>query len=215
MKKANPRVVYVDSQGVKVPGATTVISMLAKPQLITWANRLGLQGIDSTKYVDNLAEVGTLAHYLIMCHYKNEVADTSDFSENQVELAQNCLLSYANWESSHTVEPIMIETSMVSEIYKYGGTFDFYGKLDGLLTLLDDKTGKALYPEAMYQLAAYKNLLEEHGYPVEQCIALRIGREEGEGFEVKPGKNMDLAFRIFRSCLDLYYTIRDYNKESK
>jgi len=207
--------VYKDSQGIKVPGVTTIIGMLAKPQLITWANRLGLQGIDSTKYVDNLADVGILAHHLILCHHRNEVPDMSDFSENQIELALNCLKSYASWEDSHTIKPVLVEAPLVSDDLKYGGTPDLVCEMDGVMTLLDFKTGKALYPEVMYQLAAYRNLLKEHGYPVEQCIALRIGREESEGFEMKTGGGMDTAFVIFQHCLGLYYTIREYNKENK
>ena len=213
--KPSARIVYKDSEGNKVPGATTVIAILAKPQLITWANRLGLDGIDSAKYVDNLADVGILAHHLILCHHRDEVPDMSDFSENQIELAFNCLKSYANWESTHEIKPLLVEASMVSDTLRYGGTPDLYCEMDGVLTLLDFKTGKALHPENMYQLAAYRNLLQDYGNRVDQCIALRIGREESEGFEMKMGKDMDTAFRIFQNCLELYHTIRVYGKETK
>ena len=213
--KPSARIVYKDSEGNKVPGATTVIAILAKPQLITWANRLGLDGIDSTKYVDNLADVGILAHHLILCHHRDEVPDMGDFSENQIELAFNCLKSYANWESTHTIKPLLIEQPMVSDTLRYGGTPDLYCEMDGMLTLLDFKTGKALYPENMYQLAAYRNLLMDYGNRVDQCIALRIGRDDSEGFEMKMGKDMDTAFRIFQNCLELYHTIRMYEKETK
>jgi hypothetical protein len=215
VKPAPSHVVYKDSSGTKVPGVTTVIGILAKPQLITWANRLGLQGIDSNKYTDNLAEVGTLAHHIILCRHSHDIPDMSDFSENQIDLAMNCLKSYDNWASLHTITPLVVEQPLVSDNLKYGGTPDLYCELDGVKTLLDFKTGKALYPEVMYQLAAYKNLLNDYGNKVEQCIALRIGRSDDEGFEYKVGKDMDTAFSIFNHCLDLYYTIRDYNKENK
>lgn len=213
--KPGTRIVYKDLQGTRVPGVTTILAVLAKPQLIVWANRLGLDGIDSTKYVDKLADIGILAHHLILCKLRGEVADMSDYSENQIASALNCLKSYATWEDTHTVVPLLVEASLVDETLKYGGTPDLYCELDGVSTLLDFKTGKALYHEVMYQLAAYRHLLEEHGHTVDQCIALRIGRDDSEGFEVKPGTDMDTAFRIFRSCLDLYYDIRDYKKESK
>ena len=207
--------IYKDSTGTRVPGATTIIGILDKPALIKWANNLGLQGIDSTKYVDSLADVGTLAHHIILCHHKGEVPDMSDYSENQIELAGNSVASYQLWEKSHTIKPILIEESFVSETLKYGGKPDIYCILDDVPTLLDFKTGRALYTEVMYQLAAYRNLLLERGYPVEQCMALRIGRTAGEGFEVKIGNDMDTAFSIFMHCLDLYYLIRDYKKENK
>ena len=217
MKKTKPgsHATYHDEQGVKVPGVTTILGMLAKPQLIAWANKLGVQGIDSNKFVANLANVGILAHHLILCHHKDEVPDMSDFSENQIELAFNCLKSYANWESNHTIKPILVEVIIVSDTLRYGGTPDLYCELDGVLTLLDFKTGRALYAEGMYQLAAYRNLLMDYGHTVDQCIALRIGREESEGFEMKVGGDMDKAFSIFQSCLELYYGIREYGKENK
>uniref|UniRef100_A0A6M3IGB9 PD-(D/E)XK nuclease superfamily protein n=1 Tax=viral metagenome TaxID=1070528 RepID=A0A6M3IGB9_9ZZZZ len=212
IKPKGTRTIYKDSEGTRVPGATTVIGMLAKPALVAWANKLGLQGIDSTKYVDNLADIGTLAHHLILCRHKGEMADTSDYSENQIELAFNCLKSYTFWEDQHTIKPLLVEAELVSETLKYGGTPDLYCELDGELTLLDFKTGKALYSEVMYQLAAYRNLLNDYGYKVDKCTALRIGRDDSEGFEVKVGKDMDTAFDIFMCCLDLYYGIKKYDK---
>ena len=219
--KPGAHVIYKDSQGTRVPGVTTIIGLLNKPALIPWANKMGLQGIDTTRYVDHLARAGTLAHHLILCHYKGEVPDMSDFTENQIELAGNSLMSYQAWESQHTIKPILIEVPLVSDTFKYGGTPDLYCELDGELTLLDFKTSKALYPEVMYQMAGYRNLIQDmvfnkiYRHCVDQCIALRIGRDESEGFEVKPGLNMDAAFGIFQSLLELYYRIREYEKGDK
>lgn len=53
--KAHTR--YYLSDGTLVPGATTVTGLLNKPALVKWANNLGLQGIDSSKYVDKAARV--------------------------------------------------------------------------------------------------------------------------------------------------------------
>ncbi len=213
--KPSAKAIYKDSAGNRLPGATTIIDIISKPQLIIWANRLGLQGIDSTKYTDNLADVGTLAHHIILCKHRGMQPDMSDFSQNQIDLAMNSIRAYVTWEQQYKINPILVETPLISESLRYGGTPDLYCMLDGMPTLLDFKTGKALYTEVMYQLAAYKHLLEEQGYPVQHCIALRIGREEGEGFEVKEGYNLELAFSIFKHCLDLYYQIKEYKKESK
>ena len=76
-----------------MPGVTPILGILNKPALIVWANRLGLQGIDSTKYRDELADIGVLAHYLIMCDLTGETADVSDYSKNQIDQAENALLS--------------------------------------------------------------------------------------------------------------------------
>lgn len=213
--KTKAHIRYRDSSGNIVPGVTTVVGLLAKPQLIKWANNLGLQGIDSSKYVDAMADIGTLAHYLIMCHLKDEEPDTSDYSPNQVESANNCLASYLAWEKHHKIVPKIIETPLISDALRVGGTPDLYCLLDGVPTLVDYKTGRSLYPEYSYQLAGYRAILEEKGNSVEQCILIRVGRDEGEGFEEKIIKNTNIDYSIFSCCLSIYHLQKQGKEEEK
>jgi len=99
---------YIGLDGVQVPGVTTVLGVLNKPFLVPWANKLGLQGIDSSKYTDTMAGIGTLAHLFIMNHLRGEGTDTGDFSQNDIKLAENCFLSYLEWEKHHELKPIQI-----------------------------------------------------------------------------------------------------------
>lgn len=197
---------YKTADGKTVPGATTITGLLNKPFLVTWANRLGLEGIDSTKYRDEAADIGTLAHAMVQAHLQNEDLDLSTYSPAQISLAENSVLSYLEWEKSHTIEPIICEIPLVSEVHRFGGTVDCYCKLDGVYTLLDFKTGKSIYPEYFVQLAAYAELLQEHGYPVEACRILRIGRDETEGFEDRAASSLPEYFSIFQNLLSVYYT---------
>lgn len=206
--KSKAHTTYKTTNGIKVPGTTTITGLLAKPFLITWANRLGLEGIDSTKYRDAAADIGTLAHAMVQAHLQKETLDTSEYAALQVDLAENAVLSYYEWEKQHVVEPLMCEVSLVSEKHKYGGTVDCYCKLDGEFTLLDFKTGKAIYEEFFVQLAAYKELLVEHGHRVDKCRILRIGRDETEGFEER-ALATDKHFEIFKSLLDIYYAKKE------
>ena len=195
---------YLGLDGIQVPGVTTVLGILNKPALVTWANRLGLKGIDSTKYKDEMAGIGTLAHLFIMNHLRGEETDTGDFSQNDIKLAENCFLSYLEWEKSHPIKPVLIETPLVSDKYGYGGTPDCVCYLDDELILLDYKTGKAIYPEMTYQLAAYSRLVREKGYDVKKARILRVGRDENEGFEERLTTNLDREFSIFCHCLSIY-----------
>ena len=77
--KAHTR--YYLQDGTLVPGATTVTGLLNKPALVKWANNLGLQGIDSSKYVDKAARVGTLIHSLVEAHITGKKADLSDYTD--------------------------------------------------------------------------------------------------------------------------------------
>ena len=202
--KVKSHIRYKDQEGNIVPGVTTILGILNKPALVTWANKLGLQGIDSTKYRDEMADIGTLAHLMILDYFNKQETDTSEYSKSQIEKAENCLLSFHQWEMGHDIEPILIEKPLVSELWKYGGTVDLYCKLDGELTLIDFKTGKAIWPEMMYQLAAYQNLLFENDHFCQKTRILRIGRDEDEGFEERVAGDLRIEYAIFNHCLGIY-----------
>jgi len=205
--KEKAHTIYKLSDGTKVPSVTTIISLLNKPALIPWANQLGLQGIDVVKYVDKLAEVGTLAHQMILDYFKKVKTDTSEYSQETIDKAENSFLSFLEWAKNKKIEPILVEQSVVSEEHGFGGTFDFYGIVDKRFTLIDFKTGSGIYPEYSYQLAAYKTLLEydyETPYKVKQAMILRIPRTEDEKFEIKVWTNLDISWNIFLHLLEIY-----------
>ncbi|MCX4363496.1 MAG: hypothetical protein OSJ74_08960 [Clostridia bacterium] len=207
--KAHTR--YYLSDGTLVPGATTVTGLLNKPALVKWANNLGLQGIDSSKYVDKAARVGTLIHALVEAHITGKKADLSDYTDLEKEMADVGFKKYLDWEKQHKVEPIFNEKQFVSEKYKYGGTLDFYCKVDGKLTLIDFKSGKGIFNEHFLQVSSYANLLTENKYKVEQIMILNIGRNEDEPFdhkEIKP-TTIKKYFKMFRCLLDVYYIKKD------
>jgi len=190
--------------GEIVPGVTTITGLRAKPDLVPWANKLGLQGIDSAKYVDEKADIGTLGHLMVQKHLQKESVDTSEYSQFVIDMASNCLNKFLKWESEHTLEPIFLEKELVSEDERFGGCVDFYGKVDCVLELLDLKTAKAIYNGVFTQLGGYSILLKEHGNKVENHRILRIGRSEDEGFEQKEKKDLTLYEVIFRSLLTVH-----------
>jgi len=212
-KKARAHTIY-KMDGVRVPGVTTILGILNKPALVKWANNLGLQGIDSTKYRDEMADIGTLAHQMIVDYFNEVETDTADYSENQIDLAENCLLSFWEWEKGHKIEVIMAEAQLVSSL-GYGGTIDLYCELDGILSLVDFKTGKAIYPEMFYQLAAYRKLLTENEHPVKGVRILRIGRDDNEGFEERLVADTAKHLELFNHCLAIYNLQKEIRKEKK
>lgn len=197
--------IYKTTAGQRVPGATTITGLLNKPYLVAWANKLGLEGVDSTKYRDEAADVGTLAHAMIQAHLQGFELDMNEHSPLTIDLATNAVLSYLEWEKGHTIKPILCETPLVSDSMRFGGTVDCYCELDGKMVLLDFKTGKAIYDEYFVQLAGYAELLKEKGYHVDECHILRVGRDETEGFEERTVKNWDRQFDMFVNLLDIYY----------
>ena len=211
--KAKAHTVYKATDGTRVPGVTTILGILNKPALIKWANNLGLQGIDSTKYRDEMADIGTLAHKMIVDYFNKAKTDTTDYSKNQIELAENCLLSFWEWEREHKIKVIMAEKTLVSEEFGFGGTIDCYCLLDDKPTLLDFKTGKAIYPEMFYQLAAYSQLLSEARHPIAVARILRIGRDNDEGFEERLVADTTKHLELFKHCLAIYNLQKEIKKE--
>ena len=146
---------------------------------------------------------------MIQANLQNEEINEDEYSKVQLDLAENAVLSFFEWKGKHNIEPIFCEEPLVSDNLRYGGTVDCYCKLDGKPTLLDFKTGKAIYDEYFVQLAAYKALLEEAGHPVEEVRILRVGRSEDEGFEERSVPNTEPYFRIFKDLLDVYYAKKE------
>lgn len=201
---------YFLASGEEVQGATTILGVIAKPALINWANRQGLAGIDTARKVDDLADIGTLAHSMIHAHIQKGAADFSDYTPNQRDRAENAVLSYFAWEQGKTLETKVSEVPLVSEKLRYGGTPDWYGLLDGVPTLLDFKTSKGIFVDHLYQLGAYWNLLVEAGHPVAEARILRVGRAANEGFEerVVPADKLPAYFSVFAAALTLKNSIR-------
>ena len=213
-KKAKQHTVYKLANGKRVPGTTTITGVLNKPALVPWANKLGLQGIKVSEYVNDLADIGTLAHAMVIASLEGKEADTSDYSAKQISSAENSALSFFDWKKGKELEPIIMEKPLVSETYKFGGTADCFCKLDGVRTLIDFKTGKGIFPEMPTQVIAYMQLLKENGYEPEQGMILRIGRTEDEGFETRQVKNTVLNWKMFLHCLGVYETRKQIKKEA-
>jgi hypothetical protein len=179
--KAHQR--YKLADGTQVPGATTVLGVLDKAGLVGWANKLGLQGIDSRKFKDEAAAVGTLAHYLVERELDGQPADLSDYTQNQIERAMHSVMAFRKWLDGRTIEPILVEGRLVSEKYRYGGKVDFFGLLAGRRALLDFKTSKAIYPEHKAQTASYVKLLIENGHKPQEAHVVKLGRGPGASVE--------------------------------
>ena len=201
--------------GTRVPSVTTILSVLNKPALVPWANKLGLQGIDSSKYVDEKAAIGSLAHEMIQVYlgdlmtgivpniqFQNDMFP--DYTPNQVCQALKSFQKFYGWIIENDIDPILSEQGFVSEDYQFGGTIDLLCKLSGKLTLVDFKTCKAIYSEHFIQLAAYEQLLSEAGHIVDECRILRIGRDEDEGFEEFVRTDLSTQFTIFYHCAEIY-----------
>ncbi len=194
---------YCLADGSTAPSVTTVLGILDKPGLPPWAWDLGMQGIDYREVRDAAARVGTLAHHLIACHLEGATSVSGGYPPDVEEKAIKCLAKYLAWEKQNTMSPVMIEAPLVSEEFKYGGTPDLLAELNGEFVLIDFKTGGGIYDSYFYQVAAYRKLLEEQGWPVASARILRISPDDDQ-YEVAMQLDFDRDWQIFQHALGIY-----------
>jgi hypothetical protein len=199
-KKNTVHTVYRNKEKKRIPSVTTITGLLAKPQLLPWANGLGLKGIEYKKYMDDVANVGTLVHELIQGYFTGEEVDLKEYSQNDIERANNSMKSFHNWVSSVEIKPIKNEIKLESD--KFGGTTDMLAEINGELNLVDFKTGNGIYDDYFIQLAGYNLMLKE--YKIKKFTIVRVGRDEHDEYEVKSISNIDKYEKIFKLLLKIY-----------
>ena len=199
---------YRLEDGTVVPSVTTVTGLLSKPSLVRWANKLGLEGIDSASVTEQSARIGTLTHAMIRAFLLGEAYDPQLADPTELRQAEDAFHCFLRWREGHSLRPILCEASLVSAMLRYGGTPDCYCILDGDPVLLDFKTGKRIYDEYFVQLAAYARLLREQGYPVKELRVLRLGRAE-EDCEERSVTEQEKWFSLFENLLNIYYLRKD------
>lgn len=205
----DPKPNYKTLDGTLVPGVTTIVGLRAKDALINWAFNLGKEHpeLQSTRqYTDELAEVGKAAHAMIAAHLKGLTPNLDDFTPATVKMADVPFSKYLEWARGKKIEVIFADSKqLVSEAHRYGGTVDLLAKIDGVVTVLDFKTGKAIYDEMFFQVAAYANLVEECiSLKVDQIRILQIGRVGAEGFTERVLTDWNTELRWFLAMREVY-----------
>jgi len=203
---------YRHPDGAIVPSVTQVLSQVASRRLVDWSADVTRQGYDHRAIAEESARVGTLAHALVRAHLLGVECSLDHYSPNQVRLAQNAMRKFLEYCKWHKLEPLVLETPMVSEAHRYGGTPDFYGLCDGKPAILDWKTGSGIHKRHKRQAAAYWNLVVENGHPVESVRILRIGREEQGGYHEQRVGDLEKHFAAFLHLLAYYEETRGLDR---
>lgn len=205
----DPKPVYKTADGIQQPGVTTVVGLREKPALVEWAFRVGKENpqlYSVRQYTDELAEVGKAAHTMIAAHLKGLAPNIDDYTPAAVRMAEVPFSKYLEWAKGKKIEVIFADSKqLVSETYRYGGTVDLLARIDGIVTVLDFKTGKAIYDEMFFQVAAYAHLVEECvSLKVEQIRILQIGRVGAEGFTERVMTDWSTELRWFLAMREVY-----------
>lgn len=115
---------------------------------------------------------------------------------------KNCIHAFHSFFKDYELMPEKLEFTVYG--YRWAGTMDFKGYLDGKKTLLDWKTSKAIYWSSMGpQLGAY---WVADGRWAEQAGILRLDKISGE-YELKllKPKRLEKYYREFKHMVGLYF----------
>lgn len=164
---------YVDANGVKVPGVTSLlddglpkkalvgwgIKSVAEYALDHWDDLAGLAPSERLKTLkgspyadrDAAAKRGTEVHALAERLVRGESIEVPDELAGHVE-------SYLRFLDEWDPQPILVERTVVNYTVGYAGTLDLVADIAGRgRLLLDVKTNRSgVYGDVAFQLAAYR-----------------------------------------------------------
>lgn len=223
--------------GKQLIGVTTALGMISKGDAITqWAVNQSLEFLTNAfaqegeyapeeiqafllqaKYAwrakrDEAADIGTQAHNWIESYLKGENPDL--IWPKHPAVRKSCEAA-VKWTEAHHWQTIEIEKQVYHPKLGYAGILDWWVFIDGVPSIPDWKTSKAIYSTHRYQTAAYLKAVElETREYIRNRWVLRIDKSTGEFEDVKLQRGT-LAddWRCFKAALALYKREKQLKEE--
>lgn len=121
----------------------------------TLSSRLGTRAHRRT--MKSAQQIGTEAHALIEWKNRRALGETVGPAPAVSDGAAVAVMSFEDWAKAAQLKPVAVESVVYSTHYKYAGTFDLVAEInDGALVMIDFKTGKNIYTEALLQNVMYQ-----------------------------------------------------------
>jgi hypothetical protein len=141
---------------------------MARPSYIaTLAARLGKLKAHQ-KELTKASEIGSRVHALIEWTLRKEKGELVGEMPVLVDKALWAFMVWEEWRKATTLKPLAIEQTVWSHQHHYAGTMDLLADITipagPVQAVLDWKSGKAIYEEAILQNAAYIQALIEMGH---------------------------------------------------
>ena len=120
------------------------------------------------------AAIGTAVHAGIEWHLRTRLGEDAGIEPRLPEAAIWAVESWKDWARGVDLQPLAIERAVYCELCGYAGTLDLYARVAGVFSVIDWKSGRAIYPEAFLQNVAYRHAAERLGLPSEQGLIVRL-----------------------------------------
>lgn len=125
-----------------------------------------------------------------------------------------CVDAFLKFTEQHNVQFLDTERPVYSRKHKVSGRMDGKALVDGIMTLVDYKSGNGIYEEMQFQTAAYNMFYEEEtGETIEQRLIIRLGKTDGHFYSLLlPRKTLKPDWKAFLGALALYKRIKEIKK---
>ena len=156
--------------------------------------------------MEKAGEIGTQVHTLVEWTLRREMGQQVGPEPRVVDDAQWAFMAWQDWAKSVNLQPRFIEQMVFSRVHGYAGTMDLLAEVNGVLTLVDFKTGKSIYGEAHLQNVAYQVALMEmgHSHPAAGMIVRLPKIQTDPAFETAPVPPVADLFPTFLAVKELW-----------
>ncbi len=145
----------------------------------------GVKAADREK--QKAAAIRTAVHASIEWELRRQLGEDAGPELRLPEAAAWAIESWKDWARSVHLEPLAIERTVYCVECGYAGTLDLYARVKGVPTVLDWKSGRAIYPEAFLQNLAYRHAAAGTGLASSQGLIVRLPKQlDDPAWEVMP-----------------------------
>jgi hypothetical protein len=224
---------YQDANGLKVPSVTTITKCLPKDAIIGWAGRETAKA--AVDRWEELSALPPVERYDILQKARWEATDKAANRGTQVhklgaklvlgekvdvpEFLQDYVAAYVRWLDTWQIEPVLVETSVMSHRHGVAGTLDLLGDIPHLgmeRWLIDLKTSRTgVYGETALQLAGYRyadTYYDEHEdceKPMLQVDGCAVAWVQPTGVSFVPVEAGPAQYRYFLYLKQVYEFLQD------
>ncbi len=182
-----------------LPSVTTILGVIRKPALEHWRGDLG--NAEADRQMNEAGDKGSLVHKL--CEAVNYDVPWSTDNPDVIKMVE----AYEKWFNTYVSKVLYVERLIVNVPYGYAGRVDLVAVLKGdrLPSVIDLKTGNALWPDVPLQLSGYKQALP---FKTKWRVIVHLDKNEPGKIVVKNDHDFahdhERDFRTFTYAGELY-----------
>lgn len=146
---------------------------------------------------DDAANIGQAAHAMIHWHTKVKLGLDAGPEPSGPDEALRAVVAWMDWCREVDFTPQHVERLLYCPQCAFAGTCDVIAKVRGQLTLIDYKTGRAVYDEAHLQVLAYRHMAAREGIVTEAGLILRLPKTAADpAFEAVPAVDIPYGYWV-------------------